>query len=210
MPENEDNKKNDEGKENTAHSHHKCKCKSNDGQNCGNSTEDKHDCKHQEADKHASAKNHKCKCDEKDNTICELTDTLKRLQAEFENYRKRSEKQNAEFRNYAQGALLEKIIPIVDNFELALLNTQSKDEFVKGVEMIYAQLIDLLRKEGVEQIDAIGKDFSPYEHEALMQEESEKKPGTVIEVFQKGYIFKDRVLRHAKVKIAKEKSVEKT
>ncbi len=136
----------------------------------------------------------------------DMTETLKRLQADYENYKKRVEKQKEEFTKYANADFASKLLPILDNLSLALRNTSTEQkEFVKGMELIYSEFIDVLKAEGLEMIDAEGKKFDPYLHEALMQEESDKEPETITEELQKGYIFKDRVLRHTKVKLAKKK-----
>ena len=146
--------------------------------------------------------------------MAELTDTLKRVQADFENYKKRCDKQQQDFIKYSNSELVAKLLPVIDNFEHALKNGRNSEQknsadFVKGIEMIYAQLMSTLKTEGLRQIDALGKHFDPYRHEALIQEASGKEPGTIIEVLQKGYTFHDKVLRHAKVKIAKKQEEEK-
>ncbi len=143
--------------------------------------------------------------DEKDKKIAELTDVLQRLQAEFENYKKRCDKDNIEFRNYVNSEMTGKLLPILDSFELALKNAQNKEEFVKGVEMIFGQLYDMIEKEGVRQIKTEGEKFDPYKHEILMSEKTDKEEDDekIIEELQKGYMFKDRVLRYAKVKVLK-------
>jgi molecular chaperone GrpE len=97
---------------------------------------------------------------------------------------------------------------VLDNFEVALKNTENSAEFVKGVEMIYAQMMDVLGKAGLKRIDAEGKKFNPYVHEALMQEPSGRDEGIIIEEFQKGYMLNDSVLRHSKVKVSKGKAKE--
>jgi len=136
----------------------------------------------------------------------ELTDTLQRVQADFENYKKRVEKEKKEFLQFANEELILKVLPILDNFELALMNAAEKNgEFVKGVELIYAQLFELLEKMGLKAIDAKGYKFDPYFHEALLQEESKEEDGVVIEVLQKGYLLHDKVLRPTKVKVSKGK-----
>ena len=154
-------------------------------------------------------KEHKEKHDKKDEMIKELTETLQRVQAEFENYKKRCDAQQKEFAKYANASLISRLLPILDNFEIALKNIESPQEFVKGMKLIHSSLIELLNQEGVTEVNPLGEKFDPYKHEALMQEESDKVPGTVIEVLQKGYMIKDRVLRHAKVKIAKKKEHKK-
>ena len=150
------------------------------------------------------------KIDELSNTINELTDTLKRLQAEFENYKKRIEKEKAEFIAHAHCELIEKLLPVLDSFELALKNTKDAEKFIKGVEMIYAQLHAVLASEGLKPIEPVGKLFDPYKHEVLMKEESDKPEDIVLEEFQKGYTINDRILRHSKVKISAKKEVQKS
>ena len=138
--------------------------------------------------------------------INELTRLLQITQAEFENYKKRVERDKQTFCELSNKAFIEKILPVIDNFELALKNVKDNSDFVKGMELIYSQLLTLLEKEGVKPINAVGEMFDPYLHEALMQEESDKKVNTVLEEFQKGYFLKDKVLRHTKVKVAKPRS----
>lgn len=139
----------------------------------------------------------------------ELKETLQRVQADFENYRKRIEKERSEFVKIACSGFIREILPVIDNFEVALKNTGNNDEFVKGVEMIYAQLFEVLKKAGIKKIDAEGKKFNPYVHEALMQGESDKDEGIIIEEFQAGYMMNDSVIRHSKVKVSKGKKEAK-
>ena len=129
--------------------------------------------------------------------IKELTAMLQLLQADFENYRKRAEKDNAEFKKYATKQLIVDLLPVLDNFELALKSINDA-----GVKMIYAQLFDIMEKHGLKQINPEGK-FDPKLHEALLQEESEKEQNTILEVLQKGYIVGDTIVRPARVKIAR-------
>ncbi len=140
----------------------------------------------------------------------DLLSTLRMVQAEFENYKKRVERDRESLIKNSNKDLIMDILPIIDNLEIALQsqekNVDEKEElseFVKGVELIYSQLIDMLKRAGVEQIDAYGKSFDPHYHECLMQAESDKESGTVIEQFQKGYILNGSVIRPAKVKVAK-------
>lgn len=140
--------------------------------------------------------------DKKDNQIQELTESLQRLQAEFENFKKRTEKEKSDFCKYAEKDLMLELLPILDNFELALNNTKNKDEFIKGVELIYAQLVSALEKKGLKKIETAGR-FDPYKHEALMQEESDQEEGTILEELQKGYELNNIILRTAKVKVSK-------
>lgn len=140
----------------------------------------------------------------------ELLKTAQYVQAEFQNYKNRVERDRTEHSQYANKDLVVNILPVLDNFELAIksANEHKKEknideEFLKGTELIYSQLLDILKKEGLEQIDTFNEAFNPYKHECLMQGESEKEPNTIIEEFQKGYVLKDKVIRHAKVKVAK-------
>ncbi len=138
--------------------------------------------------------------------IAELTDTLKRLQAEFENYKKRADREKEIFSKNASIKLIEKMLPLLDSFELAIKNSNSSDfeKFKKGVEMIYSQFYSILQNEGLRPIEALGRQFDPYKHEVLMQEESDRD-NVVIEEFQKGYMLNENVLRHSKVKVGRKK-----
>ena len=140
--------------------------------------------------------------EEKQKTIEELTDTLKRRQAEFENYKKWIAKEKSEFVKYSHADIIEKMLPVLDSFEIALKNTSDKEKFVEGIKIIYAQLYSALEAEGLKPIKAAGEMFNPYKHEVLMKEESNKPEETILEEFQKGYMLNDKVLRHSKVKIS--------
>ena len=144
--------------------------------------------------------------EEANQKIAELTDTLQRTQADFQNYKQRVERDKQEQSKMAGEQLLKKFLPIMDNLELALQHADGKDEFYKGVEMIYANIRELLEEEGVSVIEPQGLPFDPYRHEALMAKESEQEKNTVIEVMQKGYLLHDKVLRPAKVTISKGQS----
>jgi len=142
--------------------------------------------------------------DDKDKKIADLTDTLKRLQAEFENYQKRTEKECCEFRKYANAKLVTKLLPVLDSFELALKNSATGEELKKGLELIHSQFFQILKDEGLRGIDALNKKFDPYNHEVLLTEErTDKDDEFVLEELQKGYALNNNVLRHSKVKIAK-------
>ena len=141
--------------------------------------------------------------DPRDTKINDLTESLQRLQAEFENFKKRTEKEKLDFCKYAEKDLITNLLPILDNFELALNNTQEGSEFIKGIELIYAQLVSELEKKGLEKIESLGQKFDPYKHEALMQEESKEKEGTILEELQKGYQLNNLIIRTAKVKVSK-------
>ena len=148
-------------------------------------------------------KNKEQTIDPKDKQISELTALLKQVQADFENYKKRADQEKIDCIQTSSKYIIEKLLPILDNFELALKHTKNQEEFIKGIELIYSQLYELLEKEGLKPINAENNKFDPYLHEALIQEESDKEENTVIEELQKGYLFKGNVLRHSKVKIAK-------
>ena len=154
--------------------------------------------------KEAIKKASKDDIDTKDLKIKELTDIAQHVQADFENYRKRTEKEKEEFVKFACSKLIEQILPLIDNFELALKHTGNKDEFIKGVELIYSEFVQLLQNNGVEPIHPeVGEDFNAYEHEALLTEKSKQKENTIVELMQKGYRIGDKIIRHAKVKVAK-------
>lgn len=144
----------------------------------------------------------KTKKQKKTDKVNELTETLQRLQAEFDNYRKRVDKEKQEFAKYANKELIIKILPMIDNFELALKNKKCTEEFAKGVELIFSQLFQVLEDQGLKKVKTEGK-FDPYTQEALLAEKSDKEDGTVLEVLQDGYAINDEVIRHAKVKVAK-------
>lgn len=129
----------------------------------------------------------------------ELLDMLKRTQAEFENFRKRVERDRTEHIKRANKELLLKILPIVDNFELALKSCKVDNEVFKGFELIYSQMMSALENEGVKQIKE--KEFNPELHEPLLQEKADEA-GKILEVLQKGYFLNEKVLRTAKVKIS--------
>jgi molecular chaperone GrpE len=140
--------------------------------------------------------------DPKDQKIIELTESLQRLQAEFENFKKRTDKEKQDFCKYAEKELMIELLPVLDNFELALKNTKDNSEFIKGVELIYVQLVSGLEKKGLKIIETQGK-FDPHKHEVLLQEESDKDSGEILEELQKGYQLNETILRTAKVKVSK-------
>lgn len=142
----------------------------------------------------------KKKTDKED--IEELTDTLQHLQAEFENYKKRVDKEKVEFVKYAKADLVGKLLPLLDAFEIAMNSTSDKENFVQGIEMVYSQLISALEAEGLRPIDTLGKKFDPFYHEVMLKQKSDKEEGLILEELQKGYMFGDKILRHSKVKIS--------
>ncbi|MFH2021587.1 MAG: nucleotide exchange factor GrpE [archaeon] len=133
--------------------------------------------------------------------IAELTDLLKRTQADFVNYRNRIEKDSKLMGEYYSSDILKKLLPIVDSFDQAIKNEKNENT-LKGMKLILGQILDVLKSEGVKEIDCVGKKFDPYKHEVMMKEKSDKEEGIVIEEFLKGYMHKERVLRHSKVKIS--------
>jgi len=134
-----------------------------------------------------------------------LMDRLARLQAEFENARKRAAREQQEYRDYAVADAIKLLLPILDSFERALQSAPKQaGEFKNGVELIYKQLQDALAKLGVRAIPAKGEPFDPRVHEAIeMVETSDAADHEVLEELQRGYKFKDRLLRPAMVKVAK-------
>jgi molecular chaperone GrpE len=137
----------------------------------------------------------------------EYFNSFLRLQADFDNYRKRLEKDKIEFIKFANEEIISEILKIIDDFERAVEAGKTKHDFdvlYKGIEMIYKDFKEFLKQKGLKEIEAQGKPFNPNEHEAMMQEETDKHPeDCVVEEFQKGYTFNGRVIRPAKVKVAK-------
>jgi len=134
----------------------------------------------------------------------ELIISLQRLQAEFDNYRKREEQNKKQFLNTATISLIEKLIPVLDTFELAM-KSSPEGPAKQGMEMIYTQLYTVLSDEGLEKIEPINEPFNPVEHEAIMVETG-KGPEIIIEVFRPGYKLKDKIIRHSKVKIRRQQN----
>ena len=144
--------------------------------------------------------------DPRDQKIEDLTDQLKRTMAEFDNFRKRTEKEKSAMFEMGAKDILEKILPVVDNFErgLAAIPEEAKDgSFAKGMEMIYKQLIKMLEDVGVTPIEAVGKEFDPNFHNAVMHVEDENLGENVVaSELQKGYMYRNSVLRHSMVQVA--------
>ena len=135
----------------------------------------------------------------------ELRQTLLRRQADFDNYRKRIEKERADDARRATARLVEGLIPVIDGFEHALAAHREKEyeNYRKGFELIYKQLLDNVAKLGVERVDPTGKQFDPHSHQAMDRTEtSEHEDGTIVHTFQPGYVFHGRVLRPAMVRVA--------
>ena len=145
----------------------------------------------------------KKKKDKLEQQIEDLTDRLKRSMAEFDNFRKRTEKEKASMYIIGAKDIVEKILPVVDNFERGLAQAPKEDAFADGMKMIYKQLTTALDEMGVKPIEAVGKEFDPNLHNAVMHVEDDTVgENTVVEEFQKGYTYKDFVVRHSMVKVA--------
>lgn len=161
----------------------------------------------EEADEESAEKKgfFKKKKDKKDEQIEELNDKLKRQMAEFENFRKRTEKEKTQMYDMGAKSIIEKVLPVIDNFErgLAAVPEENKDDaFVTGMDKIYKQMITELESIGVKAIEAVGEEFNPDFHNAVMQMESEEyESGVVAQELQKGYMYKDSVVRHSMVAV---------
>ncbi|HIX63379.1 MAG TPA: nucleotide exchange factor GrpE [Candidatus Mediterraneibacter colneyensis] len=148
----------------------------------------------------------KNKKDKKDEKIDELTDRLTRQMAEFDNFRKRTEKEKSQMYEIGAKDIIEKILPVVDNFERGLSSMSEEEKstpFAEGMEKIYKQLMTTLEGIGVKPIEAVGQEFNPDFHNAVMHVEDEELGENIIaEEFQKGYTYRDSVVRHSMVKVA--------
>lgn len=146
------------------------------------------------------------KKDKKDEKIEELTDQLRRQMAEFDNYRKRTGKEKASMYIIGAKEIVEKLLPVVDSFERGLATAteeQLEDPFVDGMNKVYKQMITSLEELGVKPIEAVGAEFNPDYHNAVMHvEDEEVGENIIVEEFQKGYTYKDFVVRHSMVKVA--------
>lgn len=160
------------------------------------------------AEKRAAKKQEKA--DKKSNAdkekIAELEDKVKRQLAEFENFRNRTEKEKQAMFETGAKSVIEKILPVIDNFERGFATVEeadAEDAFVKGMNQVYKQMLDELEKIGVKPIEAIGTEFDPNLHNAVMQVESEEfESGIVAQEFMKGYTYRDSVVRHSMVAVA--------
>lgn len=141
----------------------------------------------------------------KEEEIKELTNKLMRLQADFQNFKKRVEKDKELTNFYALESIAVSILPSIDNLDRAMdSETDKESSMYKGVEMISTQLMKALNEKGIEEIKSLGEKFDPnYHHAIFMEESTEYEEGHITEVLQKGYIIKDRVIRPAMVKVAK-------
>jgi molecular chaperone GrpE len=147
----------------------------------------------------------------------EARDLLRRKHAEFENYRKRVERERKEFVAYATSELVLEVLPVVDNLERALESSQagqsgesgSESQIREGVAIIYRQFKDILKKAGLREVDALGEEFDPHVHEAVAQvETTEHRQGEIVDVLQKGYFLRDRLLRPAMVRVVHNPSLD--
>ena len=148
----------------------------------------------------------KAKKDPKDEKIEELTDRVTRQMAEFDNFRKRTEKEKSAMYEIGAKSVIEKLLPIVDNFERGfstVAEEDKEDSFVKGMEMVYKQILITLETIGVQPIEAVGQEFNPDLHNAVMHVEDETVgENIIVEEFQKGYTYHDAVVRYSMVKVA--------
>lgn len=158
----------------------------------------------------AENKNHKkkekkAKKDKKDEKIEELTDRVQRQMAEFDNFRKRTEKEKSQMFDFGAKSVIEKILPVIDNFErgfTAVDEADKDDAFVQGMNQVYKQLMTELENIGVTPIEAVGTEFNPDFHNAVMQVESDEyESGIVAQELMKGYMYKDTVVRHSMVSV---------
>lgn len=153
-------------------------------------------------DKEKSKNKKKNKLEEK---LAELEEQRMRQLAEFENFRKRSEKEKSQMFEVGAKTVVEKILPVIDNFErgLAAVSEEQKDSsFVQGMELVYKQILTTLEEIGVKPIEAVGQEFDPNLHNAVMMvDDDDKESGTVAEEMQKGYMYKESVVRHSMVKV---------
>ena len=136
----------------------------------------------------------------------ELFGQLQRVSADYANFQKRSVKQASDTIAYEKELIIKTLLPAIDNFEHTLQNAHSAentDVLIKAIEIIYQQMLDVLKLHNVEQIKALGEKFDPHKHQAMMTVESKQPPNTVVTVYQKGYLLNDRILRPALVAVAK-------
>ena len=147
----------------------------------------------------------KKKKEKKDEQIEDLTDQVKRQMAEFDNFRKRTEKEKTQMYDMGARSIVEKILPVIDNFERGLAGVSDEEKenpFVVGMDKTYRQMLTELAAVGVTPIEAVGKEFDPEFHNAVMQVESEEyETGVVAQELQKGYMYKDSVVRHSMVAV---------
>lgn len=190
-----------------------CNCK-NHQCNCSNHCDEDCDCKDDCGCHSDHKKDKKNKKDKKGKKIEELEKQLKESEekallakADMINYRKRKDEEITRILKYANEDIVRELLPVVDNFERAIKMDDNKLEdelskFLEGFKMIYCNLVSILEKNEVKQIDGINKPFDPTYHQAVMTEASDKEKDMVLEVLQKGYLYKDKVIRPAMVKVS--------
>jgi len=133
----------------------------------------------------------------------ELKELLLRRQAEFDNFRKRTERERSEYLQYAGMELVKDLLPVLDDFDRALKIECSSPEYAKGVEMIYSRMYETMKKMGLEPVESVGKPFDPHVHQAVERvETADAEDGIVLAEFQRGYLFKGKMLRPSMVKVA--------
>jgi molecular chaperone GrpE len=140
-----------------------------------------------------------------ENQLAELKDQFLRKSAEFENYKRRTDADRASLYSYANEKLISELLPVLDDFERALESYDQKHDaetFKKGIELVYEKFKKVLQKQGLKEIDSSGKPFDVNLHDAVMQQQSEAEPNTVLNTVEKGYNLNDKVLRHAKVVVS--------
>jgi len=159
-----------------------------------------------EPDKKEKKSKKKSKKDKKDEQIVELTDKLTRQMAEFDNFRKRTDKEKSQMYEIGAKDIIEKILPVVDNFDRGLNSVSEAEKesaFVEGMDRIYKQLLTTLEEVGVKPIEALGEEFNPDLHNAVMHiEDEEAGENIIVEEFQKGYTYRETVIRYSMVKVA--------
>ncbi len=150
--------------------------------------------------------NKKEKKDKKDQQIEELSDRLMRQMAEFDNFRKRTDREKSQMFDAGASTMIEKLLPVIDDMErglAAMTEAEKETAFAKGIEMIYKKLCTILNDNGITAIEAVGKEFDPNFHNAVMQMPSEEyESGFVVQELQKGYMYKEKVIRHSMVMVA--------
>ena len=166
-------------------------------------TEECEECEDEESEAPKKEGFFKKKKDKRDEQIEELNDKVKRQMAEFDNFRKRTEKEKAMMFDMGARTIIEKILPVVDNFERGFTTVEEADKddaFVQGMQQVYKQLMTELEAAGITPIEAVGQEFNPDFHNAVMQVESDEyESGIIAQEFMKGYMYKDTVVRHSMV-----------
>lgn len=149
-------------------------------------------------------RNYKKELEEKEKLLADYKEQLQRLQAEFENYIKRNEKERKELLDYTSKDILLKLVNIYDDFQRALNVSKNCDEkeLVEGIKIIFNNFEKVLKEEGIQEIKCVGEKFNPYRHEVLDKVEHNEEEGKIIEELQKGYMFKDKILRFSKVRVS--------